>query len=125
MTTKSARADGLANEATDFRTGQRFPLQLPIAISNQSTDAQATTANVSASGVYVRSAKPLKVGASITFDIKLPSQALGMKRDVKIRCSGRVVRAESSSPVPRTKKSAQEKLRGMACVIDQYRFIRN
>src|SRR6516162_1815933 len=108
MTTKSARADGLANEATDFRTGQRFPLQLPIAISNQSTDAQATTANVSASGVYVRSAKPLKVGASITFDIKLPSQALGMKRDVKIRCSGRVVRAESSSPVPRTKKSAQE-----------------
>jgi hypothetical protein len=117
---------GSEDTIPELRTGQRFPLQLPIAISNQqSTRAEATTANVSASGVYVRSARPLKVGASITFDIKLPSQALGTKRDVKIRCSGRVVRAESSSQVPRTKKSAQEKLRGMACVIDQYRFIRN
>ena len=122
MTTKSP--NGLAETPTDFRTGQRFPLQLPISISNYSARSAATTANVSASGVYVRSAKPLKVGASITFDIKLPGQALGTKRDVKIRCSGRVVRAESSARVPRTKKSAQEK-RGMACVIDQYRFIRN
>jgi hypothetical protein len=118
----------MAAETTvpDLRTGQRFPLQLPIAISDHSAQRrQATTANVSAAGVYVRAEKPLPVGSKITFDIKLPGQVLGTERDVKIRCAGRVVRAESSRRVARTKPAAREKLRGMACVIDQYRFVRN
>ena len=112
----------------DARTGQRFPLQLPITITEGQSPRkhQGTTANVSAAGVYVQAEKPLKVGSRITFDIKLPGQVLGTRRDVKIRCSGRVVRAESSGRVPRTKQTAgRENLRGMACVIDQYRFIRD
>ena len=112
----------------DARTGQRFPLQLPITISEGQSPRkhQGTTANVSAAGVYVQAEKPLKVGSRITFDIKLPGQMLGTRHDVKIRCTGRVVRAESSNRVPGTKRAAaRENLRGMACVIDQYRFIRN
>ncbi len=110
----------------DLRTGQRFPLQLPIAISDgQSAHKnQGTTTNVSAAGVYVRAQRPLRVGSKISFDINLPGLVLGTERDVKIRCTGRVVRAESSR-VPRTKPAVREKLRGMACVIDQYRFVRN
>ena len=110
----------------DLRTGQRFPLQLPIAISDgQSAHKnQGTTTNVSAAGVYVRAQRPLRVGSKITFDINLPGPVLGTAHDVKIRCAGRVVRAESSR-VPRTKPAVREKLRGMACVIDQYRFVRN
>ena len=111
----------------DARTGQRFPLQLPITISEEESPRkhQGTTANVSAAGVYVRAETPLKVGSKISFDILLPGQVLGTKRDVKVRCSGRVVRAESSHRVPRTKQATAREKRGMACVIDQYRFIRN
>ncbi|HYN14347.1 MAG TPA: PilZ domain-containing protein [Terriglobales bacterium] len=112
----------------ELRTGKRFPLQLPITISEEQSARkhQGTTTNVSAAGVYVRAERPLKVGSKITFDIMLPGQVLGTGHDVQICCAGRVVRAESSRRVPRTKQAAvREKLRGMACVIDQYRFIRN
>ena len=129
MTTaaKSVRPAGPRAAVPDVRTGKRFPLQLLITISEVQSPRkhQGTTANVSAAGVYVRAEKPLKVGSKITFDIMLPAQVLGTGRDVKIHCAGRVVRAESSRRVPRTKKAALEKLRGMACVIDQYRFVRN
>ena len=129
MTTaaKTVGSDDTGGTVHDARTGQRFPLQLPITISEGQSPRkhQGTTANVSAAGVYVQAEKPLKAGSRITFDIKLPGQVLGTRRDVKIRCSGRVVRAESGR-VPRTKQAAgREDLRGMACVIDQYRFIRN
>jgi hypothetical protein len=127
MEAKSVRPVGREGSVPDARTGQRFPLQLPITISDDESlrKHQGTTANVSAAGVYVRAEKPLRVGSKITFDIKLPGQVLGTECDVKIRCSGRVVRAESSRRVPRTKTAAREKTRGMACVIDQYRFVRN
>jgi len=111
----------------EARTGQRFPLQLPITISADRSPRKhrATTTNVSAAGLYVQAENALKVGSKITFEIVLPRQVLGTARDVKIRCAGRVVRAESNRRVPRAKASARETLRGMACVIDQYRFVRN
>ncbi|HYY69903.1 MAG TPA: PilZ domain-containing protein [Terriglobales bacterium] len=122
---KSARFAGPSAAVTDVRTGTRFPLQLPITISETQSRRRyrATTDNVSAAGVFFRAAEPLKVGTRISFDIMLPGQVLGAQRDVKIRCAGRVVRAESSR-IPGTKPAAtREELRGMACVIDQYRFI--
>jgi len=130
MTTaaKSDRPVGPRGNLPDARTGKRFPLQLPITISEEQSARkhQGTTANVSAAGLYVRAERPLKVGSRISFDIMLPGQVLGTPRDVRIRCAGRVVRAESNRRVPRKKQAAaREKQRGMACVIDQYRFIRN
>ena len=129
--TTAAKASGSGSaKATvqEARTGQRFPLQLPITISKNGSPRKhkATTTNLSAAGLYVRAERPLKVGSKITFDIMLPRQVLGTARDVKIRCVGRVVRAESNGRVPRTKTAAaREKQHGMACVIDQYRFVRN
>lgn len=130
MTTaaKSVRPAGPSATVANVRTGKRFPLQLPITISEEQSPRKhrATTTNVSAAGVYVRAKKPLKVGAKISFDIMLPGQVLGTGHDVQIRCDGRVVRAESSRPAPRTKQArSREKQPGMACVIDQYRFVRN
>jgi hypothetical protein len=110
----------------ELRTGQRFPLQLPITISEEQSQRKhkGMTANVSAAGVYLRAETPLRVGSRISFDILLPGQVLGTKHDVKVRCTGRVVRSESNRRVPRTKQAARDK-RGMAFVIDQYRFIRD
>jgi hypothetical protein len=128
--TTAAKALGpgdIGGTVHDARTGQRFPLQLPIIISAEQSPRkhQGTTANVSAAGVYLRAETPLKVGSRISFDILLPGQVLGTKRDVKVRCSGRVVRAESSNRVPRKKQVSSREKRGMACVIDQYRFVRS
>ena len=129
MTTaaKSVRSANLRATAPDVRTGKRFPLELPITIAEEETarKQRATTANVSAAGVFVRAEKSLKVGTKISFDIILPGQVLGAAQGVKIRCAGRVVRAESDRRAPRTKQASRDKLRGMACVIDQYRFVRN
>ena len=129
MTAAKATRSGSAKATVhDARTGQRFPLQLPITISKNGSPRKhkATTTNLSAAGLYVRAERPLKVGSKISFDIMLPRQVLGTARDVKIRCVGRVVRAESNGRVPRTKPAAaREEQHGMACVIDQYRFVRN
>ena len=125
---KATGSGGAKSNMHEARTGQRFPLELPITLSKNGSPSKhrATTTNVSAAGLYVRAARSLKVGSRITFDIMLPRQVLGTVRDVKIRCVGRVIRAESNGRVPRTKPAAaRERLRGMACVIDQYRFVRN
>ena len=124
---KALRLSDTGNTVHDARTGQRFPLQLPITIAGEQSarKQQGTTENVSAAGVYLRASTPLRVDAKISFDIVLPRQVLGTKRDVKVRCIGRVVRAESNRRVPRTKQATVQENRGMACVIDQYRFIRD
>jgi len=125
---KAVGSRGAGGTVHEARTGQRFPLQLPITITENHSPRKhkATTTDVSAAGLHVQADRPLKVGSKITFEIVLPRQVLGTERDVKIRCAGRVVRAEANRRVPRTKPAAaRDKLRGMACVIDQYRFVRN
>jgi hypothetical protein len=100
------------------RTGKRFPLELPITILERgSRKAAGTTANVSAAGVYIQSPADIEVGSKIEFDITLPGKVVGTDADVQIHCKGRVIRAEDSG-----KKKASK--RGVACVIDQYKFVR-
>jgi len=103
---------------SEARTGKRFPLQLPIRIKRKKAAADATTANVSSAGVYIQANTDLSVGSSIEFDITLPAKVLGTPNDVEVHCTGRVVRRETNeNGKGRTKN-------GVACVIDQYKFIR-
>ena len=99
------------------RTGKRFPLELPIKILKKGSAAEGRTANVSAAGVYIQAQADLEVGAPIEFDITLPGKVVGTDHDVSIHCKGRVVRSEDSA-----KKKGSK--RGVACVIDQYKFVR-
>ena len=100
------------------RTGKRFPLELPIKILKKGSAAEGKTANVSAAGVYMQAQADLEVGAPIEFDITLPGKVVGTDHDVEIHCKGRVVRSEDT----KAKKKAGK--RGVACVIDQYKFVR-
>ena len=101
------------------RTGKRFPLELPITIIEKGRNKSAgTTANVSAAGVYIESQAEIEVGAPIEFDITLPGKVVGTDHDVEIHCKGRVVRSEDK---PKKKSSRKH---GVACVIDQYKFVR-
>ena len=105
---------------SEARTGTRFPLELPIRIQQKKgkSAGKGTTADMSASGVYIQANTDLAVGSSIEFDITLPAKLLGTPTDVEVHCRGRVVRKEASSVKGKSKKN------GVACVIDQYKFIR-
>jgi hypothetical protein len=107
----------------DARTGQRFPVELPIRIHlwDSDTKQSGTTANVSASGVFLH-AEPAaearwRPGSVVEFDITLPAAIIHAPQDVQIHCRGRVVRVE--------KLEEGEHKEGVACVIDKYEFVRN
>ncbi len=104
---------------SEARTGKRFPLELPIRIHRKGGDDKATTADMSSAGVYIMADTDLTVGSPIEFDITLPAVVLGTPGDVEVRCTGRVVRKESGGGSGKKKKK-----NGVACVIDQYEFVR-
>lgn len=104
---------------SEARTGKRFPLQLPIRIRHKKAADVATTANMSAAGVYIQANTDLTVGSPIEFDITLPAKVLGTPNDVEVHCTGRVVRRESTASNGKGRGK-----NGVACVIDQYKFIR-
>ena len=109
---------------TEARTGKRFPLRLPITIRKpkSSRKHKGATSDVSAGGAYFSADADFEVGASIEFAITLPHEALGTRKDVELHCSGRVVRSESAPAGARKRK--QKRGRGLACIIDQYKFVR-
>jgi hypothetical protein len=104
---------------TEARTGIRFPMDLPIRvhIANSNTEHQGRTGNVSAAGVYILVDAALEVGSNVEFDITFPADVIGAKQDVGVHCRGRVVRSELAD-------GANDN-RGVACVIDSYKFIRD
>lgn len=116
---------GKATLVTEARTGKRFPLRLPITIrkAKSSRRHRGSTSDLSAGGAYFSAAADFEVGSTIEFAITLPHQALGTRKDVELHCSGRVVRAEAAPASPRGRKK-QKRWKGLACVIDQYRFVR-
>jgi PilZ domain-containing protein len=107
----------------EARTGKRFPLELPIKIHGKKGDDAGTTANMSAAGVYIMADLDLAIGSPIEFDITLPAGVLGTPADVEVRCTGRVVRKETAAAAA-ANSSRKKKKNGVACVIDQYKFIR-
>lgn len=111
---------------TEARTGKRFPLRLPITIrkSKSARKHKGATTDVSAGGAYFSAAADFEVGSTIEFAITLPHQALGTRKDVELHCSGRVVRAEAAPAAKGKKQKKQAKWKGLACIIDQYRFVR-
>jgi hypothetical protein len=110
----------------EARTGKRFPLELPIKIHGKGVEDSATTGNMSAAGVYIMADLDLAIGSNIEFDITLPAKVLGTPGDVEVHCTGRVMRKDASPTAGSNSNSSKKKKSksGVACVIDQYKFIR-
>ena len=110
----------------EARTGKRFPLELPIKIKGKGGDDSATTGNMSAAGVYIMADLDLAIGSNIEFDITLPANVLGTPSDVEVHCTGRVVRKDGGAKAAAANSNSgkRKKKNGVACVIDQYKFIR-
>lgn len=102
---------------TDARTGRRFPLELPIRVGDSPAAAELVgkTANLSTSGAYLWVDGPIEEGAIIEFEVTIPKETIGAKKDAVLRCVARVVR---------TDKNARGKKNGVACVIEAYEFVR-
>ncbi len=101
----------------DSRSGKRFSLQLPIRIqqANSRRGHRAVTHDLSAAGVFITANLPFREGAKVKFEITVPGSVIGALRNVELKCAGRVVRVDSAR---------KGKHRGVACVIDRYRFVR-
>jgi hypothetical protein len=107
-------------------------VEVPIRIQfTNAEETPGTTANISSGGVYLkadakRSAKSataksksgssFRKGAAVRFDMIMPAEVTGGKKNVRIQCSGHVVRVEKLKGSPSRN--------GVACVIDKYDFVR-
>ena len=108
----SAEKAGLGSFLKEVRCAVRFPLSLPVELTDRLTDLPAVTRNVSANGVLFELNGPLSVGEDIRFDLRMPGSVLGTPQDVLVHCRGRVVRCSISQ----THYQA-------AATIDEYRFV--
>ena len=104
------------------RSSRRFALNLPLTVSfsdspakdgdaKNPTDTQSV--DVSARGICFFFDAPPATGTDLEFTLTLPTEITATD-SIHVRCKGRVVRAEKSSP---TGKMA------VAAVINEYEFL--
>jgi hypothetical protein len=79
--------------SVEVRCAVRFPLSLPIRVITEKGQYDATTENISASGVLFRSNEDLGVNSKVEFLLKMPASIIGTDDDVTLHCFGRVVRS--------------------------------
>jgi len=94
------------------RSAVRFPLRLPLSLQTPQGDVQATTENVSASGVLFLTDLSLEMNSLVEFKLAIPASILGTATDVTVQCAGHVVRHERTDG----------DRRAAAVVIDKYTF---
>ncbi len=106
------------DQATDTQTGGaelrnavRFPLHIPVRIFAEGMELDATTENISATGVLFIVDRPLPLQLQVRFTMKMPAEAMGTPVDVVVHCGGRVVRCTSSGGCTQA-----------AAMIDEYYF---
>ena len=109
---KTSAIEDPASTSQEVRCAVRFPLNLPVLISNGSSEYSAQTSNVSANGVLFEMSSPLQVGEVIDFSLRMPGSILGTPNDVLVHCHGRVVRC--------SKSQSQSQV---AATIDEYQFV--
>jgi hypothetical protein len=100
-----------AEAPAEVRCAVRFPLSLPIRVITESGEYDATTDNISASGVLFHLQKDLGVNSSVEFLLRMPASVIGAQDDVTLHCFGRVVRSYEGAQHFHA-----------AAVIDDYRF---
>ncbi|HLJ77059.1 MAG TPA: PilZ domain-containing protein [Acidobacteriaceae bacterium] len=100
-----------AREWHPLRGATRYPLQLRVAVLCDGEQMEATTEDLSASGVLLKVTEPLRVGREIEFLLEIPAGLLEFSVTAAVHCSGRIVRSYWNNGQPFA-----------ATVIDEYRF---
>jgi PilZ domain len=105
----------LMDNPADRREARRFTMNLPLSILPSERAGNETAVNlrdVSYRGLYFFASEPFEAGREIAFVITLPKDLL-KSSDVKIRCTGTVVRVDP----------AENGNLGIAAKIDRYEFV--
>lgn len=82
------------------RSRTRYGLELPIAftwaVGSERLKGSGCTRDISLAGSYIVSPETPEVGATVKFEVMLPS-LLSLDRALKLQGTGRVVRVENSA----------------------------
>ena len=97
------------------RLSRRFHLTLPLIVKypQAEVEALAETRDVSFRGLYFSIDREFPIGSPVEFVLTLPKE-ITLADDVRIRCSGRIVRVETP---------AAENRWGVAAQIENYEFL--
>lgn len=82
-----------------MRAAVRFPLQLPVKLHADGADVDATTIDISSTGMLFTVDRALQVGSTLDWELRLPAESMGTASDITVTCHGSVVRVHDSSPV--------------------------
>src|ERR1700747_687799 len=93
------------------RCAPRFSICLPVHVMADAKEYEATTDNISANGVLLRTKELIPPGTAVEFLIQIPEGAIAPNQTAAVHCIGRVVRSYRR---PRTNYAA--------AVIDEYSF---
>ncbi len=100
----------------DKRKARRFELQLPVtvmAVGEKPAGAEVRTKDISSTGMFLELDENVESGTSVEMVVDLP-QEITQAGQVRLRCTGRVVRVDRNHP-SRT---------GIAVTIERYEFLR-
>jgi hypothetical protein len=106
---------GDTQQENNKRGARRFPLRLPVSVSNGENQEPHTaqTRDVSARGICFYIDSPIQAGSAIDFTLTLPPE-ITLTESIRVRCKGRVVRVEGGSPAAKV---------AVAAVIDESEFL--
>ena len=91
------------------RNAVRFPLRLSLKLKTEDGIIEATTHDISSTGLLFEAARLPSIGSTIEFTMNMPSEVMGWTSDVAVHCTGRIVRHHRSELGPMA-----------AAVIDEY-----
>ncbi len=95
------------------RSGQRFQLHLPLTIHVDGKAVPGFTQDVSSRGLFLYTEAHLAEGAVVELTFTMPSE-ITLAESMRVRCRGRVLRADPSPAVPRN---------GVAVQLDSYQYL--
>jgi hypothetical protein len=84
-----------AGSTDPVRTAVRFPMRLPLRIQTDDGEVEAVTENISSNGILFTGSNLPAVNSMIEFTIDMPAGVMGSTHDVRIQCTGRVVRHQA------------------------------
>jgi hypothetical protein len=84
-------------------------MRLAMHIKTEDGMIEATTRDISSNGLLFASALLPRIGSNVEFTMDMPSEVLGGDTDIRVHCSGRIVRHHLAEGEPMA-----------AAVIDEY-----
>ena len=95
------------------RVGQRFEVNLPLAIHFAGQTFSGFTQDVSSRGLFLYTEAELPAGAVVELTFTMPS-LITLAESMRVRCRGHILRATGVSP---------ERRNGVAVRLDSYQYL--